>query len=121
MFIDNCKAQEALESDEVKSSPLLGDKGSIARKIRELEKKHKVSFEFGHIKTRGDDNNQKDLRGNMIILQCDEKAKVERQLCCNDHQNKRIDVRGIMCLMCENEMLEKSISEVDKCAEGDGM
>ena len=39
MHINNCKSQEELKSDEVKTSQLAGDWGSIARKIRELEKK----------------------------------------------------------------------------------
>ena len=41
------------------------------------------------VKATGDDNNHNNLRGNILILQCDERAKVERELSRNEHQNER--------------------------------
>ena len=48
-----------------------------------------MSFEFAHVKTRGDDDNQKDLRGKILTLQCDERAKAQDNCAA-----MRIIVRG---------------------------
>ena len=54
---------ELWTSKKIKASQLAGDGGSIISKIIDLESKTKIEFEYVHVTTRNNDDNEVENKG----------------------------------------------------------
>ena len=72
-----------------------------------------MQFEYAHVKKYiNEDNNNS--RGKLIMQKCDEKSKEDRKKCFKEHKNEKTQMKENIGAQQQNEICEKSMSEVIK-------